>query len=366
MIYFKKYLLKKITLSVYIYFNSLNILINKIFRFFNLKKKIQVYYGGSLKGNLGGTLVKIERLNEYFKNHNFRFNIVYLLSNSIYLNKISLRSLKKSKIPIIHNQNGVFYKGWYGSGWERKNNEMSFQYQIADYVFYQSKFSQSSAEKFLGIRNGPGEVLFNAVDQKKFFLIEKRKINSELRILVSGKYQEHLYYSLEYVIKILKQLIVNNISAKINFAGYYEPVVIKRLSTLATGLGIKDNIEFSGIYNQENANSIYNSADIYFYFVHQSNCPNSVIEAMSTGMPTLTSNTGGMPEIVTPDSGICLDCIKSWEIPQLPSINDAVNGVKKIIKNYDDYSDNSIKKVIKDHNIINWISKHEEIFKKFI
>jgi len=40
--------------------------------------------------------------------------------------------------------------------------------------------------------------------------------------------------------------------------------------------------------------------------------------------------------------------------------------VKKIINNYSDYSDNSIKNAIKNHNINNWVKKHEEIFKRFI
>ena len=54
------------------------------------------------------------------------------------------------KIPIIHYQNGVFYSGWFGDGWE-KNYDMSLQYQIADYVFYQSNFSKNCAEKFCNI-----------------------------------------------------------------------------------------------------------------------------------------------------------------------------------------------------------------------
>ena len=33
------------------------------------KNSIRVFYGGAIKGNVGGTLVKVKRLNKYFKEH---------------------------------------------------------------------------------------------------------------------------------------------------------------------------------------------------------------------------------------------------------------------------------------------------------
>ena len=365
MTYFKKNKIKKIILILYKTFNSLNVYFNSIFKTFK-KKKIRVYYGGSIVGNIGGTLVKLKRLTAYFKNHRINFNSVYLLSNSIYLSKNALKFINKSNIPIVHNQDGVFYKGWYGEGWEEKNKLMSFQYHLADYVFYQSNFSKYCSEKFLGKREGYGEILYNAVDNNFFKPYKKKLLGTELKILVSGKYQEHLYYSVEFSIHVLSQLITNKIKANIEFAGFYPSSVIKKIFTLARSLNIEDKIKFSGTYKQDDANLVYNSADIYFYFVHQSNCPNSVIEAMSCGLPILSTNTGGLPEIVGNHSGVCLETQRSWDKPFLPNLNEALNGIKKIIINYSDYSNNSINKVAKDHNINIWIKKHEEIFNKLI
>ena len=41
---------------------------------------------------------------------------------------------------------------------------MAFLYHQADYVFWQSNFCKLSADKFLGKRIGPGEILYNSVD----------------------------------------------------------------------------------------------------------------------------------------------------------------------------------------------------------
>ena len=183
---------------------------------------------------------------------------------------------------------------------------------------------------------------------------------------MTGKYEDHLYYSLAFIIKVLCELNNNKIPASINFAGYYSNKNKNKLILLAKKCKILDKINFSGIYTQDNANLIYNSADIFFYFVHQSKCPNSIIEAMSCGLPVLSSNTGGIPEIISNNNGICLDTKTSWKNPCLPKIDDAVLGVEKIINNYRDYSNNAVKRIKKYHNIDDWIKKHEKIFKKLL
>ena len=138
------------------------------------------------------------------------------------------------------------------------------------------------------------------------------------------------------MIKVLNELNRNKILASINFAGYFNQKVKDKIIFTAKKYQIEKQIKFQGPYQQNKADLIYNSADIYFYFVHQSNCPNSVIEAMSCGLPVLCSSTGGLPEIVNKDSGICLTSETNWDEPSLPKIDDAINGVQEIVKNYGD------------------------------
>ena len=297
-----------------------------------------------------------------FNNNLFRFNCIYLQSNSIYLNKFAIKFFNKVKIPIIHNQNGIFYKGWYGKGWEDENKKMSFQLHAADYVFYQSNFSKNCSDEFLGVRKGPNEILYNAVDTKEFYPIKKKLLGSEIKILVTGKYQEHLYYSLEFATKVLNKLIENKIKAIIEFAGYYEPSVIRKIFNFAKKYNIKEKIKFSGVYKQEDANLVYNSADIYFYFVHQSNCPNSVMKQWLVVYQYYNEHWWFTWIVIKIQEFAWKQ--KSWDRPFTPDIIDAFNGVNNIFDNYSDYSNNCIIKIAKDHNIINWINKHEEVFNK--
>ena len=79
-----------------------------------------------------------------------KYNIVYLLSNAPYLTPGALKQLKKHNIPVVLNQNGVFYSGWYAGNWQKQNKIMSHAYHEAEYVFWQSDFCKRAADKFLG------------------------------------------------------------------------------------------------------------------------------------------------------------------------------------------------------------------------
>ena len=63
---------------------------------------------GAIKGDFGGPYVKIKKLNNFFPEIKSHFNIVYALSNFPNLTLRTINILKK-KIPLILNQNGVFY-----------------------------------------------------------------------------------------------------------------------------------------------------------------------------------------------------------------------------------------------------------------
>jgi L-malate glycosyltransferase len=73
----------------------------------------------------------------------------------------------------------------------------------------------------------------------------------------------------------------------------------KRISLehLASELGLS-NIEFRGRVPQSKMADLYDEADIYLNSPNVDNMPGSVIEAMSCGLPVVSTNAGGIPYIV--------------------------------------------------------------------
>lgn len=101
-------------------------------------------------------------------------------------------------------------------------------------------------------------------------------------------------------------------AARLTLAG--EGPLQPMLESLAKELHISDAITFAGFLNQEQLAALYRENHI---FVHpsqtteagdQEGVPNSMLEAMATGLPVVATNHGGIPEAVTSgEDGLLVD-----------------------------------------------------------
>lgn len=322
----------------------------------------KVYFGGAYAGNLGGPLVKIKRLRNFFPEHYFNFNLVYCLSNSPYLTQKSLNSIKKRNIPIILNQNGVYFKGWYGDGWEEKNQKLRRAYHAADYILWQSNFCKKSAEKFLGPVACSGEILYNAVDTNRF-APKSVKGNSDFTFLVTGKFTSTSYYRLKGALDAFQILQKKNKDTFLKISGFMEIELAKKLSEQITSNGLEQKVSFTGAYNQESAPEIYNSADAFVMLKYMDACPNVVIEAMACGLPIIYSATGGTPELVGSSSGIGVAQVENWDMPPISPDPEIVSeAMLTIINKPTTYAKSARERAVTHFDMKKWIQKHNEVF----
>ena len=355
-------ILKTILRTIYTFYVDLNLLINLFF--IKKNKNLSIYFGGAYAGNLGGTLVKIRRLKKFFKEKKIGFNILYLLSNSIYHHHFFLKMIKK-KIPVIHNQNGVFYKAWYDGDWKNSNLKMANQLHIADYVFYQSNFCKFSADKFLGKRKKNYEILYNACDIKKFKPYKKKKINKKnIQILMTGTYRDYMLPCLLSAIRATN-LLRKKINVKLNIEGKIDEKLKTKVINYINNLDLNENVYLNGEYNQESAPKIYQKNDLYYFMVHNAPCPNALIEAIASGLPVVYLDSGSSKEIVR-QAGIGIKSKLSWNYFSEINANLICKATIKILNNYNFYSKESRKNAIKHHDIEKWIIKHKLTFNRFI
>jgi glycosyltransferase involved in cell wall biosynthesis len=327
------------------------------------KNTPKIFFGGARSGDMGGPLVKVKRLRQVFDEQYFNYNLLYVLSNAVYLTKYAYDLIKKRHIPIIQNQNGVFYKGWYKGDWVRENNRMSIPYHLADYVIYQSRFCQKAAEKYLGERIGDSEILYNAVDTNYFKPYEKKSLNnSEFTFLLSGRIGSHLSYRVESVLKGFAEVISEGLNAKLIISGKLDKEVRVVSEKLINKLHLNSAIKFTGSYTQEEAPFIYNNADAYIMTKHNDPCPNTVIEALSCGLPILYSNTGGIPELVGNNAGIALKCEDDWDKAQVPHESEIAKGMLEVVQNHTEMSIAARNRAVEKYDITYWIDRHKAIF----
>jgi len=81
------------------------------------------------------------------------------------------------------------------------------------------------------------------------------------------------------------------------------------LEALALQLGVSDHVHFTGFLSQKDLLELYHSCHVFLHpsempaDENQEGIPNSILEAMATGMPVLATRHGGIPEAV--EEGRC-------------------------------------------------------------
>lgn len=330
----------------------------------NKKTAPRIFFGGARSGDSGGPLVKVKRLKQAFDEYYLRYNLVYILSNASYLPCAAYKAIRKRGIPIVFNQNGVFYPAWYHGDWQRENRHMACPYHLADYVFYQSEFCRKAADKFLGEREGPGEVLYNAVDTE-YFSPGNSSSNDRERgfvFLLTGRIQYHLFYRIETTLRGLAMAREKGLNAGLVIGGGLDARTINASHSLIQELRLDGQVTLTGSYTQREAPQIYRGAHAYIMTKHNDPCPNAVIEALSCGLPVIYSNTGGVPELVGNDAGVALDCENDWDRPRVPSTEDIAQAMIRVGENYQSMSQAARNRAVRLFDIRQWLQRHKEIF----
>lgn len=85
-------------------------------------------------------------------------------------------------------------------------------------------------------------------------------------------------------------------SARLTIAG--SGPELRALQSLASELGVDGAVEFAGRLDRDQVAELYRRADLVLNPSTADNMPNSVLEAMASGVPVVSTNVGGVPFIL--------------------------------------------------------------------
>lgn len=327
---------------------------------------LAVFYGGAGARDAGGPLVKVKLLQQRFPQAFPRYSLIYMLSNAIYLPQAVVDALIGAGVPIVLNQNGVFYKAWYPHGWERENERMAGPHRAASHVFYQSEFCRACALRFLGPRSGSSEILYNGVDTDEFKPQLQRTSERPFTFLVTGRITSATAHRLKSSVAGLAAARRGGLDCALRVAGGVDDDVMAELHAEVGRLGIEDHVVFTGAYRHAAAPELYRQADAYLMTKHNDPCPNTVLEALATGLPVLYSASGGVPELVGDDAGIGLPVEQTFDHAAVPESFDIAKGMEAIVRGREAMSVNARRRAVERFSLLNWYARHEAVFRNLL
>ena len=325
-----------------------------------------LFVNGARSGSTGGPKVKIQRLTKIFNISRYRPNIFYCLSNCIYTYNFLIQKYVKFKIPIIYNQNGIFHNVWYEGNVFVKNNKMKFYLQNADFVFYQSKFCKQCCDQIVYKRTKNFKILYNAVDTNLFTPADMKE-SSVISILKVGIYNRNNIWRLINTITAIYN--INNIKKyryKLSIIGPIEKKIKKEIEQLIDRYGMSKEVSFLGEIKQNGIVGIMQKHHIFLTTKIYDPCSNTVIEAMSCGLPVVFHNSGGNYELVK-NAGWGIGK-KNKNIEKIKVCHKDITSILEDIRLDEILKKSKIARfrAKKYFNIIKWEKEHQKIFNYYI
>jgi len=324
----------------------------------------RVNYASAAAHKVGGPSTKFRSLTRRFPHVEKGFNILYSF-NADNTPAGLCRMAKRAGIPIVYNANGVNYGAGYIVDWRGENKRRRQVLELADYVLFQSEFSREGHRRFLGEPKCPSELLYNAVDCRRFAPAEARD-DRPLTLLTTARFRDlHRLLPLLDACAILAPEVPD---FRFIVGG---PFMRSRdeacLRYHCRRLGIGEKVILSGAYDWAHAESLYRSADIYVHGKYNDTCPQAVIEAMACGLPVVCTSSGGTPELVGDrEGGICVPCEMNYDVLQFPEPELIAEAVLKVAADLEGFAKRARERAVRLFDIEKWYARHEEVFTELL
>lgn len=270
-----------------------------------------------------------------------------------------LYRIRKQGIPIIYRLDGI--------NWLHRKGEVEIKYYFfgeirnllnkfihaffADHVVYQSNFTRRWWEKAGWRKAKKYTIIHNGVDLDLF----KPNSSSEIPTYLIGL-EGTIDYS-PYAIQLLNEL-AELLEGKLRlrlYGGFRSRNKIKMLS---------QKIDYQGKVAFADLPKVYDKA-IYLSLDVNAACPNTVIEAMASGIPVVGFDTGALKELVGDSSGIVVPYGGDpWALDE-PDAQALADAIIKVRDNWQWYAENARRRAEEHYDIKHITNKYLSVIESY-
>lgn len=151
----------------------------------------------------------------------------------------------------------------------------------------------------------------NPIDETYFDLYQKKRIEPGNILMASGiRRRKDIITAILAVKKILEYN--KDIVLVLNITGPEESDYKKEVLSIISNLGLKNNIHIHGLVSEEEIKYLYSIADIVLLTSLEETSPMALIQAVASGKPIVTTNVGGVSEIVIENKNSFIVNVKDY------------------------------------------------------
>lgn len=227
---------------------------------------------------------------------------------------------------------GIYF-GTFGNtpSGNRLNSIILKSLERSDSIIFQSNYSHELVTKYFGNIEKPYEIILNGAPINSRQITRSYKSDKPFVFICIAKWRN--FKRLDAIIKTI-DLINNEVLTELIVVGDVPAY---------SNFPERANIQFVGDKSQIEIYELLKNAHALIHLAWFDACPNSVVEAVCSGLPVICSNLGGTKEIVSmAKAGIISQCDSiigdysdvDLDNPPLPNFNILVDDCMKLINSY--------------------------------
>lgn len=243
---------------------------------------------------IGGPATFMQNLQRFLDQQHYAYlpslkhAVVLFFPNTFPVKKLT--ELKNQGGHIIQRLDGIYYPSKHAERYEELNRPVKEIYQqYADTVIFQSRYSQAQCFAMFGERE-QCQIIINGVDKRIFYPLnpaEKPSSGKTFKFITTGRFRN--IDMIEPVVTVLDQLR-EQLDFELTVIG---PITNPELEPFFQRPYLR---HIESLPLEQIAEELRHS-DIFIYAHLNPPCPNSVVEAISCGLPVVGFESGAMAEL---------------------------------------------------------------------
>jgi len=242
-----------------------------------------------------------------------------------------LASQKRKGATIVHRLDGLNWKPFLLDGPFKEKIVAQIRNWLcviirnhfADHVVYQSNFIKEWWHRAHGMAKVKESVIYNSTDLSVFHARTNHKNKKIERIVcVEGAVGDDAP-TVNTVVKLAKFAATDHKNWAFYIYGDVGSILTEKTKDL-------DNVNLCGRLPRSEMAKVYNMSDVYLALEINPPCPNSVVEALASGLPVVGYDTGSLSELISPDGGVTVPYGGNpWHLdsPDVDGLYSAINEV---------------------------------------